>query len=91
MKGRDGETIFNLYSYGVVTSRDNLAYSFDIAPLQERVQTFIEIYNTAVDRRKRHNLKTAVEYFIDTNDPRIKWSHRVKASLKYLTSTLTVW
>ena len=84
MKGRDGETIFNLYSYGVVTSRDNLAYSFDIAPLQERVQTFIEIYNTAVDRRKRHNLKTAVEDFIDTNDPRIKWSHRVKASLKKL-------
>ena len=83
-KGRYEETIFNLYSYGVVTSRDNLAYSFDIAPLQERVQTFIEIYNTAVDRRKRHNLKTPVESFIDTSDPRIKWSHRIKASLKKL-------
>ena len=83
-KDGDGETIFSLYSYGVVTSRDNLAYSFDLVLLQERVHTFIEIYNTAVDRKRRHNLKTPVEDFIDTNDPRIKWSRQVKASLKKL-------
>ncbi len=35
-KCEDGEAIFALYSYGVVTSRDNLAYSFDVATLQER-------------------------------------------------------
>ena len=80
----DGETIFSLYSYGVVTSRDNLAYAFDLVPLQERVRTFIEIYNIAVDGKRRHNLKTPVEDFIDTNDPRIKWSRQVKASLKKL-------
>ncbi|MDE0424919.1 MAG: N-6 DNA methylase [Candidatus Poribacteria bacterium] len=83
-KDGSGKTIFNLYSYGVVTSRDNLAYSFDLALLQERVQTFIEIYNTTVDRKRRHNLKTPIENFIDTNDPRIKWSRQVKASLKKL-------
>ena len=83
-KGENGETIFSLYSYGVVTSRDNLAYAFDLALLQERVHTFIEIYNTAVDTKRRHNLKTSVEDFIDTNDPRIKWSRQVKASLKKL-------
>ena len=80
----DGETIFSLYSYGVVTSRDNLTYAFDLVPLQERVRTFIEIYNIAVDGKRRHNLKTPVEDFIDTNDPRIKWSRQVKASLKKL-------
>ena len=84
MKDENGETIFSLYSYGVVTSRDNLAYAFDLALLQERVHTFIEIYNTAVDTKRRHNLKTPVEDFIDTNDPRIKWSRQVKASLKKL-------
>ena len=84
MKDGDRETIFSLYSYGVVTSRDNLAYSFDLALLQEQVHTFIEIYNTTVDRRRRHNLKTPVESFIDTNDPHIKWSRQVKASLKKL-------
>ncbi len=83
-KDGSGTTIFSLYSYGVVTSRDNLVYSFDLALLQERVHTFIEIYNTAADRRRRHNLKTPVESFIDTNDPRIKWSRQVKASLKKL-------
>ena len=84
-KGENGEAIFSLYSPGVVTSRDNLVYSFDLPLLQERVRTFIEIYNTAVDRKRRHNLKTPVESFIDTTDSCIKWSHRVKVSLKNLT------
>lgn len=78
----DRETIFNLYSCGVVTSRDSLVYSSDLEQLQEQVQTFIEIYNTAVDRKRRYDPKASVEDFIDTNDPRIKWSHRVKQSLK---------
>ena len=79
-----GETIFVLYSCGVVTSRDTLVYSSNLGLLQERVSTFIEIYNTAVDRKRRHAPNTAVEDFIDTNDPLIKWSHRVKQSLKNL-------
>ena len=83
-KNGDEETIFSLYSYGVVTSRDNLAYSFELALLQERVHTFIEIYNTAVDQKRRHNIKTRVEDFIDTTDPSIKWSRQVKASLRKL-------
>ena len=78
------EAIFRIYSCGVVTSRDNLVYSFDLVLLQERGQTFIEIYNTAVDRRRRHDPKTPIEDFIDTTDPRIKWSHRVKQSLEKL-------
>ena len=83
-KGGDGEAIFSLYSYGVVTSRDILAYAFDHQLLQERVRTFIEIYNTTVDRKRRHDPNAPVENFIDTNDPRIKWSHRVKESLRKL-------
>ena len=75
---------FSLYSLGVATNRDILAYSFDLELLQERVDTFIEIYNTAVDRKRRHNLNTSVESFIDTTDPRIKWTHRVKQSLTKL-------
>ena len=84
-KDNSEKTLYSLYSYGVVTSRDNLVYSFNLALLQKRVHTFIEIYNTAVDRKRRHNLKTPIENFIDTNDPRIKWSHRGKTSLKSLT------
>ena len=83
-KNRNGESIFNLYSCGVVTSRDTLVYAFDLAQLQEQVGTFIEIYNTAVDRKRRHDPKTPIEDFIDTTDPRIKWSRQVKASLRKL-------
>ena len=83
-KDEDGKAIFSLYSLGVATSRDMLAYSFDLNLLQERVRTFIEIYNSTVDRKKRHDPNTPAENFIDTNDPRIKWSHRVKESLKKL-------
>ena len=83
-KDQGGETIFGLYSLGVATNRDTLAYSFHIDLLQERVRTFIEIYNTAVDRERRHDLKTPIESFIDTTDPRIKWTRQVKASLKKL-------
>ena len=81
---KDGETIFNLYSLGVATNRDVLAYAFDLKLLQKRVDTFIEIYNTTVDRRRRHNPTTSVESFIDTTDSRIKWTRQVKASLKKL-------
>ena len=81
---KGGETIFNLYSLGVATNRDILAYSFNLELLQEQVLTFTEIYNTTVDRKRRHNPKVPVESFIDTTDPRIKWTRQVKASLKKL-------
>ncbi len=84
-KDEGGKAIFSLYSLGVATNRDALAYSFDLKLLQERVSTFIEIYNSAVDRKRRHDPNDPVESFIDTNDPRIKWTHRVKESLKKLT------
>ena len=83
-KGEGGEAIFSLYSLGVATNRDVLAYSFDRELLQERVRTFIEIYNSTVDRKKRHDSNAPVESFIDTTDPRIKWTRQVKASLKKL-------
>ena len=83
-KDEDGKAIFSLYSLGVATSRDVLAYSFDLKLLEERVHTFIEIYNSTVDRKKRHDPNAPIESFIDTDDPRIKWSHRVKESLKKL-------
>ncbi len=85
---KDGEVIFNLYSLGVATNRDILAYSFDLELLQKRVDTFIEIYNTTVDKKKRHNRVTPVEDFIDTTDSRIKWTRQVKASLKKLEPTI---
>ena len=83
-KGGEGHTIFDLYSLGVVTSRDSLAYSCDLNLLHERVRKFTEIYNSTVDRKRRSDPNVSVENFIDTNDSRIKWSRQVKASLRKL-------
>ncbi len=86
-KGEAVDVICKVYSLGVNTARDVLAYSFDLKLLQERVGAFIEIYNSAVDRKRRHDPNDPVESFIDTNDPRIKWTRQVKASLKKLESS----
>ena len=83
-KGGEGEVVFNLYSLGVATNRDVLAYSFDLELLQDRVRTFVELYNSTVDRKRRLDPNAPAEVFIDTNDPRIKWTRQVKASLKKL-------
>ena len=85
---KGGEVVFNLYSLGVATNRDILAYSFDLGLLQKQVHTFIEIYNTAVDKKRRSTPTIPVENFIDTTDPRIKWTRQVKASLKKLESSV---
>ena len=79
-----GKTIFGLHSLGIATNRDILAYSSDLRSLQEQVRTFIEIYNTGVDRKRRYDPSTPIESLIDTTDARIKWTHRVKESLKKL-------
>ena len=57
LKGQQkGGAIFGLYSLGVVTSKDDLVYSFDMKSLQKQVQTLIEIYNSTVDTKKRKGL-----------------------------------
>ncbi len=79
-KSMDVATIFKTYSLGVATNRDAHAYAFDAEQLQERVKTFIEIYNTAVDKIKRTS-NAQVDALIDVEDQRIKWTRQVKASL----------
>jgi predicted helicase len=76
--------LFKIYSLGVVTSRDNHAYSFDNAQLSRQVATFIDIYNSAVDKLRRLGTNADSASLIDTTDPHIKWSRQVKVSLNKL-------
>ncbi len=80
-KGLDAESIFKLYSLGVVTSRDSHAYAFDAKQLQHRAEQFVDVYNSAVDKLKRQHGGTDYTSFIDTSDSRIKWTRQVKGSL----------
>ena len=83
-KQANTESIFKLYSLGVVTSRDHQAYSFNPEQLSSTVKTFIDIYNSAVDKLKRLGTEIDPNSLIDTEDARIKWTRQVKASLKRL-------
>ncbi|MDX2181830.1 MAG: type ISP restriction/modification enzyme [Bryobacteraceae bacterium] len=69
------EKLFDLYSVGVLTSRDEVVYDFAREALAERVANFIETYNSEVDRRKR----TKGTFLFDD---RIKWSEGLKLNAK---------
>jgi predicted helicase len=77
----NAEAIFNIHSLSVATNRDSHVYSFDSSQLEQRVNTFIDIYNSAVDVLKRRGKQIDPSSLIDTSDQRIKWTRQVKASL----------
>nr|HET6901398.1 type ISP restriction/modification enzyme [Ktedonobacteraceae bacterium] len=82
LKGINAESIFKVYSLGVVTSRDSHAYSFDAVQLMNSAKIFIDIYNSAVDKLKRQGRDDNLMSLIDTTDPHIKWTRQVKASFQ---------
>lgn len=77
------ESVFRTYSLGVATNRDSHVYSFDSIQLRAGVSTFIDIYNSAVDKLRRIK-EFDPATLVDTSDPRIKWTRQVKASLENL-------
>lgn len=80
-KGKgNSQTIFNLYSLGVSTNRDDVVYDFDRIALNKRLQVFIENYNIEVDRFKRGKLNGQVDEFVDYT--RIKWSETLKKKMQ---------
>jgi len=83
-KGPHDNALFKMYSLGVVTSRDSHAYSFDTTQLINQAITFIDIYCSAVDKLRRLGGKVDPATLIDTNNPHIKWTRQVKASLSKL-------
>jgi predicted helicase len=72
--------IFELYSCGVKTNRDDVVYDFQREALTERVARFVDDYNAEVDRYHRHGGKAEVDEFVRYD--RIKWSGDLKLALK---------
>lgn len=73
------ESIFVMYSVGVKTNRDEVAYDFDKKILGKRVRQFIEDYNAEVDRYRRSGGETGVDDFVRYD--KIKWSRDLKQDL----------
>lgn len=77
------ETIFDTYSSGVKTNRDDWAYSFSKIELERKIKLFIETYNTEVDRWSRRGTdNTAVDNFVLYDDKKMKWSRDLKLDLQ---------
>lgn len=81
-QGKTGatETIFDTYGRGVATSRDEVVYDYDRTALIERVQAFIEDYNSEVDRYQRAKRPKDVDAFVRTD--KVKWSRDLKLDLQ---------
>jgi predicted helicase len=80
------KTVFDLYSLGVLTSRDSWVYNFSHERLNKNMQSMIDFYNQQVRDFAAKGLgKSAsvkdVESFIDTDPKKISWSHNLKQDL----------
>src|SRR5450755_365265 len=76
------ESLFRAYSIGVLTSRDNWVYNFNLILLGQRINNFIDLYNGEIDRWKRAGEPTDIDSFVIYNDAQIKWSRDLKSDLK---------
>lgn len=85
---KNDQTIFNLYSNGFVTNRDEWVYDFDLKNLENKSNFFIEEYNYEVNRwiqyKKDNNYQDIkqesnpiVDQFLAERNL-IKWSKMIK-------------
>ncbi len=87
-KKEHGKKLFDTFSCGIVTSRDAWAYNSSHKSLLKNMGNMIAFYNSEVkrfnavyphaDRKTRAN---AVDYFVNTDERKISWSHNVKQEL----------
>ncbi len=72
------QTIFTLFSLGVVTNRDEWVYDESEQELERKIRFLIEIYNGEVDK---YFGKVERSQVADKVDYRIKWTRAVKQDL----------
>jgi predicted helicase len=81
--GVAGESVFDLYSLGVSTNRDEWMYDFSRSGLAKKAERFIETYNSEVDRwKRRKDKKTKPDEFVRYDQGGIKWSEGLKLNLQ---------
>gem|GEM_PF-33946 len=73
-------TIFDLFSNGVKTNRDDVVYDFHRPALVERVKRFIDDYNGEVGRWAHTEDKSDVDAFVSYD--RVNWSRDLKLDLQ---------
>ena len=78
-KSGNKNTIFDLYSCGIVTSRDNWVYNFDKNQVKNNIKSMIHFYNQELERLKRKNLNIQnIDQLISRDKRKISWSNTLK-------------
>jgi len=77
--GKGGNAIFDLYSLGVVTNRDDWVYDFRKDYLEKKVKYFCEFYENEKTRWANSNKNQLINNFVDRT---IKWTEELEAHLK---------
>ena len=76
--------IFNIYSSGVKTNRDNWVYSFSKCNLINNMKRMVDFYNSQVSDYQSisKDKRPAVDSFIDTNPKNFSWTRETKQDLE---------
>lgn len=77
--GKIGNALFELFSNGIVTARDEWTYDFDSLSLENKTKYFIDIYNSERNRWLESDKKQAINNFVNRE---IKWTEELEAHLK---------
>ena len=77
------QTIFKMYSPGVMTSRDEWMYDFIKSKLIEKAQILIRNYNSEVFRWSQEgDTLSSVDNFVNNDSTFLKWTDRLKEALQ---------
>ena len=83
-KGQNTNTaLFDLFSLGVATNRDEWAYGFAARELDRKIRLLIKNYNSEVFRLSQEDTPPQnIEDFVNADATFMKWTDRLKESLR---------
>jgi len=76
------EAVFEVFSNGNDSGRDNWVYNFAKDDLIKNVGQFADTYNSEVDRYKRAGCPKNVDKFVISDGRKIKWTRNSKRDLR---------
>jgi predicted helicase len=81
LKGNQNKTgaIFDLFSNGIVTARDEWTYDFSSEALKKKAQFFCDLFKTETERWNKSDKQTKVNDFVDRT---IKWTEELERYLE---------
>ncbi len=79
---KEERAVFKLFSTGVLTSRDEWAYDYNLDNLKRKVICFLEDYNLEVEKWKNSSEKTEAFLNVIRKNSKLKWSDSIRNNLK---------